>query len=223
MNDRSNRFLDGFTLKLIAVITMLIDHIGYVFLPGTPYYVAARAIGRLAFPIFCFLIVEGFHHTKSPAKYLLRLSVFAILSEVPFDLAFFNTPFDIEHQNVFFTLAIGLACLFCLEEMNNRIWFVIFFVLLLAVSYFIKCDYGIGGVLLICLFYRTKDAAWVQLILAALIFYMFYSPFELIALISGIFVCFYNGKRGYNKAQWFFYMFYPLHLLILFGIFQLVK
>lgn len=215
MNERSNKLFDSFTLKMIAIITMAIDHIGYIFLPGTDYYSLSRGIGRLAFPIFCFLIVEGFHHTKSPLNYLLRLLVFALISEVPFDLAFFGKTLDMQHQNVFFTLAIGLCCLFCLEEMNRRRWFSIFFILLLFAAYFIKCDYGVGGVLLICIFYLTKDSFWVQLVLTGLIFYMFFGTPELLGLISVILIYFYNGKRGYNKAQWFFYIFYPLHLIIL--------
>lgn len=218
MNEGSNKKLNSFTLKMIAIISMLIDHIGYIFLPGTEYYNLFRGIGRIAFPIFCFLIAEGFQHTKSPMNYLLRLIVFAFISEVPFDLAFFGTTLNMNNQNVFFTLAIGLACLFCLEEMNRRRWFAIFFVLLFVAAYFIKCDYGVGGVLLICMFYLTKDSFWVSFVLAGLIFYMFYGTAELLGLISLILIFFYNGKRGYNKAQWFFYVFYPLHLLILYGI-----
>ena len=218
MNEGPNKKLNSFTLKMIAIISMLIDHIGYIFLPGTEYYILFRGSGRIAFPIFCFLIVEGFQHTKSPMNYLMRLIVFAFISEVPFDLAFFGTTFNMKNQNVFFTLAIGLACLFCLEEMNRRRWFAIIFLLLFATAYFIKCDYGVGGVLLICMFYLTKDSFWVSFVLAGLIFYMFYGTAELLGLISLILIFFYNGKRGYNKAQWFFYVFYPLHLLILYGI-----
>lgn len=212
-------FLDNFTLKLIAIITMTIDHIGYIFLANSGNnYLISRAIGRIAFPIFCFLIVEGFHHTKSPINYLIRLLLFALISEVPFDLAFFNNIFDPAHQNVFFTLAIGLACLFCLEEMKTKRWFSILLVILFAVSYFIHCDYGPGGVLLICTFYFTgqsRDKFWMQLILCGLIFYLFFGAAELFGLIAILLIFLYNGKRGYNKMQWFFYLYYPLHLLIL--------
>lgn len=216
-------YLDNFTLKLIAIISMTLDHIGYIFVPtDATAYLALRGIGRVAFPIFCFLIVEGFHHTKSPVNYLVRLLIFAFLSEIPFDLAFFNKTFDWNHQNVFFTLAIGLACLFCLEEMKIKRWYAVFLLLLFAISYFINCDYGTGGVLLICMFYFTgnsKDKFWMQFILAGLIFYLFYNVAELCGLIAIILIFFYNGKRGYNKAQWLFYFFYPLHLIILHFIF----
>lgn len=215
MQENSHKYLDNFILKMIAIISMTIDHIGYIFLPGTPYYSMARGIGRIAFPIFCFLIVEGFHHTKSPVNYLLRLFLFALISEVPFDLAFFGSTADWQHQNVFFTLALGLACLFCFEEMNTRKWFAIIFVLIFGAAYYIKCDYSVGGVLMICVFYLTAQSFGVQFILIALIMYMFFGPAELYGLIALVLIYFYNGKRGYNKAQWFFYMFYPLHLIIL--------
>ena len=115
MDNQSFGFLNSFTLKIIAIITMIIDHIGYVFLPvGTAYYDIARAIGRISFPIFCFLIVQGFFHTRSHINYLIRLLIFALLSEIPFDLAFHKTLFYWNSQNVFITLALGLFAIFCL-------------------------------------------------------------------------------------------------------------
>lgn len=222
MQNHRNGYLDNFTLKLIAIIAMTIDHVGYIFIPrDTTMYLLFRGIGRIAFPIFCFLIVEGFHHTKSPINYLIRLLLFALISEFPFDLAFFNTRVTWQHQNVFFTLALGLACLFCLEEMKTKKWFATFLFILMGISYAIHCDYGVGGVLLICMFYFTgsfRDSFWMQLILSGLIFYIFYGPQELPGLVAIILVNLYNGKRGYNKAQWLFYFFYPLHLLILYAI-----
>ena len=185
-------------------------------------YTVFRGIGRIAFPIFCFLIVEGFHHTKSPINYLLRLLLFSLISEITFDLAFFNATFYPAYQNVFFTLAIGLACLFCLEEMKTKKWFGIFLFVLLGLAYIIHCDYGVGGVLLICMFYFTaefKDRFWMQLILSGLIFIIFFGKTELPGLIAIPLINLYNGKRGYNKMQWLFYIYYPLHLLILHAIF----
>ena len=222
MQEQRNGYLNNFTLKLIAIITMTIDHIGYIFIPhGTTQYMIFRGIGRIAFPIFCFLIVEGFHHTKSPLNYLIRLLMFALISEIPFDLAFSNTLINWQFQNVFFTLAIGLSCLFCLEEIKIKRWFGIFLFALFGISFLINCDYGVGGVLLICMFYFTKefkDRFWMQLILSGLIFYIFFGTSELPGLIAIFLIGLYNGKRGYNKAQWLFYLYYPLHLLILFVI-----
>lgn len=214
MNDKSFGFLNSFSLKLIAIVSMLTDHIGYIFFPGEPIF---RAIGRLAFPIFCFLIVEGFHHTRSHLNYLTRLIVFAILSEIPFDLAFYGHIFDLHHQNVFITLAFGLAAIFCLEEMNTERRYVLPFVFILAASYFLHCDYGIGGVLLICMFYLTRETPWVRLVLFVLILYLFYGNLELYGLIAIIPITLYNGKHGPN-IKMFFYWFYPVHLLVLYAI-----
>ena len=112
--------LSGSTLKLIAIVTMFIDHLGVVAFETqisnymVPYYIM-RLIGRLAFPIFCFLLVEGFFHTRDVKKYALRLLVFAFISEIPFDLAFNRQMFYWRHQNVFFTLFIGLLVIALLE------------------------------------------------------------------------------------------------------------
>ncbi len=214
LEEKQVGFLNNFTLKMIAIITMLIDHIGYIFFPQT---MAFRAIGRIAFPIFCFLIVEGFHHTRNHTNYLIRLCIFALISEIPFDLAFFGTLFDWGHQNVFITLALGLAAIFCLEEMNTKRIYGIPFVLLLVTSYLIQCDYGIGGVLLICIFYLTRETPWIRLILTTLTLYLFFGAFELYGLIAMVFITFYNGKRGL-PVKMVFYWFYPVHLLILYGI-----
>lgn len=216
MDDKPKGYFDSFTLKMIAIIAMVADHVGYIFLDyGTTPYAVFRGIGRIAFPIFCFLIVEGFHHTRSHVNYLIRLCIFALLSEIPFDLAFRGALLDWSHQNVFITLALGLASIFCLEEMNNRRLFAIPLVIIWAAAYLIHCDYGIGGVLLINMFYLTKKSPWMRVILAALIMYIFYGPTELCGLAALPLIMLYNGKRG-ASLKMIFYWFYPVHLLILY-------
>lgn len=223
MENKSFGFMNNFTLKMIAIITMIIDHIGYIFIPtNTAYYQIFRAIGRISFPIFCFLIVEGFFHTRSHVNYLIRLTVFALLSEIPFDLAFHKTPFYWGAQNVFITLALGLFAIFCLEEMNNRRRYVIPLIFVFCVAFVSHCDYGIGGVLLICMFYITRHNPAIRILLTALILYMFYNPLELYGLIALIPIICYNGKRG-PKAKMIFYWLYPVHLLILFGLSLIIK
>lgn len=212
--EKSHGFLNGFTLKMIAVITMLIDHIGCIFFPEQLLF---RAVGRISFPIFCFLIVEGFYHTRNHTNYLIRLCIFAILSEIPFDLAFSGTLINWSSQNVFITLALGLASIFCLEEMNTKRIYVIPFVLLFAAAYLLHCDYGIGGVLLICMFYQTRETPWMRIIPAFLILYCFFGSFELYGLIAFILIPLYNGKRG-PQVKMLFYWFYPVHLLVLYAI-----
>ena len=123
----------GTALKTIACITMLVDHIGAscieagLLLPELEKGEVSggaldqlslfqldrvlRFTGRLAFPVFCFLLVEGFVHTHDVKKYVRRLFLFALISEVPFDLAFFRTPFALDHQNVYWTLALGVLAM----------------------------------------------------------------------------------------------------------------
>lgn len=218
MEEKSYGFINHFTLKVIAVLSMLIDHIGYVFfLPEDSAYPVCRAIGRIAFPIFCYLIVEGFHHTRSHFNYLTRLFIFAIISEIPFDLAFRGQLFEWRHQNVFFTLMLGLLCIFCLEEMNTHRIYVILLVILWITAYFIHCDYGTGGVLLICMFYLTEKSSWMRLLLCSLILYLFYGISELYGIIALPLIFLYNKKKG-PDAKIFFYWFYPVHLIVLYLI-----
>ena len=214
MENRNFGFIDGFTLKLIAIICMLIDHIGAVIFPDIVFL---RIIGRIAFPIFCFLLVEGFFHTQSHINYFIRLALFALLSEIPFNLAFYGSLLYPAKQNVFFTLALGLICLFCLEEMNTNQIFVIPLVLIWILAYFIHCDYGVAGVILICLFYMTTEMPPIRLLLSALLLYYFFGTRELYAMIAFIPIALYNGKRG-PSVKMFFYWFYPLHLLILYAL-----
>lgn len=119
-------------LKLIAMITMILDHIGYAIVirypaaydsssPVFAFYMILRCIGRLAFPIYCYLLVEGISYTRSPLKYALRLLVFAFISEIPFDLAFYGQTFWWQHQNVFFTLFIGVMMLWGFEVVRKGV------------------------------------------------------------------------------------------------------
>lgn len=112
--------MNGFTLKLLALVLMIIDHCGLVLFAGTSLYLPCRILGRIAFPLYAFLITEGYVHTRSVKKYAGRLLVFAILSEIPFDYAFFRTPFYMGYQNVFFTLVLGLGALVCLDGALGR-------------------------------------------------------------------------------------------------------
>ncbi|MBQ1547390.1 MAG: hypothetical protein IIZ61_03265, partial [Lachnospiraceae bacterium] len=125
--------LTVFVLKMIAVCSMLIDHFGATVVEryidanmlwdGNWYiiYRTLRCIGRLAFPIYCFFIVEGFKYTRSRPKYAIRLLAFAFISEVPFDMAFQKSFFDMSYNNVFFTLFLGLLTIWAIDEVCKRI------------------------------------------------------------------------------------------------------
>lgn len=214
MEHKSFGFLNSFTLKMFAIVSMIIDHVGYIFFPNATIF---RAFGRIAFPIFCFLIVEGFHHTRSHMNYLIRLTIFAFISEIPFDLAFQGMLFDWQHQNVFFTLVLGLISIFCLEEMNTRKIYILPLILMWGTAELIHCDYGIGGVIFICMLYLTRETPWIRFVLSALILYVFWGSLELFGLFALLLIAFYNGKRG-PSAQMIFYWFYPVHLLVLYAI-----
>jgi hypothetical protein len=228
--------LSGTALKLAACITMLIDHIGASCIEAT-YGVAYRTppqivqldlvlrlIGRLAFPIFCFLAVEGFLHTHDVKKYVRRLLLFGLLSEVPFDLAFFRTPFAPQHQNVYWTLALGVLAMAGLKRFEKEnglpgwqglVWAGGCAALALAAN----TDYHAIGVLIICTLYLTRADRKRQCLAGALLFL-----FELTAPLAFVLVWFYNGQRGacsplQKKA---FYWFYPVHLLVLAGITNLM-
>ena len=125
----------GTTLKIIAIVAMFIDHFAAIFVQGYYYSVSAtaeppqnveiimtvmRAIGRFGFPIFAFLLVEGFTHTRSVKKYALNLGIFALISELPFNLGFMGVLFYPYYQNVFFTLLLGLLCLWCISEFGEK-------------------------------------------------------------------------------------------------------
>jgi hypothetical protein len=230
----------GGMLKWIAIISMLVNHFGDTILYGiimnAPYdafsnkqfsiiyncYTIFHAIGRIAMPIFCFLIVEGFLHTHNVKKYLLRLAIFAVISEIPYDFAITNSLFDVAQQNVFFTLTTGLLVLIIIDKYKqNKV--VIMFVIFIAtsVTYLLKFDGSYYGILMMVLFYLLKEKKLLKsvsiFVLQIAIIFIFQESFDLnsfFALIPLILIYFYNGKRG-MKLKYFFYVFYPTHLLIL--------
>ena len=250
--------ITGSNLKIIAIVTMLIDHIGAAILEKKMlsygldqietaeewelfmkahaglYYsdMVLRLIGRIAFPLFCFLLVEGVIHTRSKVKYMVRLFLFALISEIPFDLAFNSKLADWEYQNVFFTLAIGVAVLFAFEKMQEfyqqgalaffpqwaqRATLALADLFILAtgmgMAALLKTDYGSWGVLCIAIIYVFHKRRVLSMGLGCLsLVVMSFS--EITCPIAMIPVAMYNGERGL-KLKYFFYIFYPAHLLLL--------
>ncbi len=219
------KILSGSTLKLIAVISMLIDHLAYVlwddfdFFNQTVFsvsiYQIMRYLGRLAFPIFCFLIVEGYLHTKSVKKYLLRLSVFALISEIPFNLLASGEIFFISKQNVYFTLTLGVLAIWLFEKANNHFYKFCVLGLALAAAYVLHSDYGFNGVFLIILIYILRKIPSVQALAS---YFVLPASAKLWAFAAFIPINMYNGERGFIKSKALklgFYIFYPLHILII--------
>ncbi|MCI8466006.1 MAG: TraX protein [Lachnospiraceae bacterium] len=222
------KFLSGRMLKWIAVMTMFIDHLGIVLSAGVSreIWTAMRIIGRLAFPIFCFLLVEGFYHTRDVKKYLIRLGIFALLSEIPFDLVVFRRFWHPDYQNVFFTLFIGLLLLYLYNRFlanTQPIYAIMTVVSMLCLAYVIHCDYGAEGVLMIYLFYFFRFRPMAMYISTALVI-VFMGGLEIYALAALPLIFFYNGEKGGKTPKkragalvqkYFFYFFYPVHLSLL--------
>ena len=169
-----------------------------------------RQIGRLAFPIFCFLIVEGYYHTHDVRKYMGRLFVFALISEIPFDLALKPGWFYPLKQNVYFTLLIGLWTIWTMDQFRFRRMLRLVIALCgMTFARGLMTDYSFRGVFLIVVLYLFHEERLVQCFAgAAAIAWETYAPPSFI-------LCYlYNGKRGL-RLKYFFYLFYPVHLMIL--------
>lgn len=220
-------------LKIIACLTMLLDHIGAVFasdLGSYSLYYALRIIGRLAFPIYCFLLAEGVAHTKNPVKYGLRLVAGVLLAEIPFDLALFGG-ITWQYQSVMVTLLLGFVMALVMEKLDRtKLVPVIIFGFLAELF---QCDYGMWGIAMIALFAMTRDRQDrnnLQIIGMLIICYFMNSaaiqifgirvPIELFAVLALIPIFLYTGKKstGSKLVQTIFYLFYPVHLLVLYII-----
>lgn len=224
-------------IKTIALIIMFIDHFAagvVVRMPNLHDHLAVyqwmRHIGRISFPIYCFFIVEGFYKTRDRKRYARRLAACALISEVPFDLAIYGKVFYPWHQNVFVTLLVGLFAIWALEsvrnikEMSKGVKIVtslctgVGFALLAEVLF---TDYGSFGVLCIIMMYvvrkltEDKIKFWAPVVLTAgIVVLTILSYTEIWALLGLPLMFFYKGKKGWN-AKWFFYLFYPVHLLVI--------
>lgn len=218
--------LTSFELKLVALITMTIDHIGAVLLPQ---YGFLRIIGRIAFPLYAFLIVEGFFYTKDIKKYILRLVIFALISEIFFDIAFYDRLIYKGHQNVFFTLFIGLITVLFTDLIRKKMYenekkpkylfgilLIIIFIAGILIADLLKTDYSFYGVFMIYCFYMFRFNFLSQLISVGYINGFMMSGTQVYALLAMPFIYLYNQKPGKYKFRWLFYLYYPIHLILIF-------
>lgn len=206
--------ISGFVLKWIAMTCMLIDHMGAVLFPQ---YIQMRIIGRPAFPIYCFLLVEGAVHTSDIRKYEKRMLLFAILSELPFDLAFYGKV-SIEHQNVFFTLMLGLVVIEQYQRKREKLNNILIFIIAMVAAGILHTDYGAGGIVLIfCFFVLYQNVFMKQAVFILANSLIYGIGIQSYAGFAAVPMLLYNGKRG-REMKYFFYIFYPAHLLILYLI-----
>ncbi len=228
-------------LRVIAVLLMLSDHIWATYMSFGDWM---TYIGRMAFPIFAFQIAEGFVHTKNVKKYILRLLAFAVVTEIPFNLFYSSRTFNPYHQNVLFTLLLGLFAIMLIDglkkdkSVKNIAKTVALLLIVVVASVIGFVDYGIHGVLMVVMFYLFRDFpfAWLaQLLGMVAINIIFFEgqviPFEFFgkafeiptqgfAVFSLIPIWLYGGKKGISNKilQYGFYAFYPVHMLILYLI-----
>ncbi|MFV0496924.1 MAG: TraX family protein [Candidatus Fimivivens sp.] len=229
----------GTALQIVAVLSMTCDHIGAAIIRegqipwaivqrDMPALFALRAIGRIAFPVFAFLLAQGMAHTHSRKAFILRLGAFSLLSEIPFDLALFGVWFYPDYQNVFFTLFLGAVSIAILDY-GERGSGVIAVLGLALVAQALNTDYAALGVLTVVMFWvLAPKGRWgvaVVLLLFVGNFLRYGQQLYWSCLMSLPLLLCYNGVRGgpsgsVGKAlrKWGFYFYYPLHLLVLFAL-----
>ena len=212
--------MSSFVLKIIACVAMLIDHIGYALYPNVAIL---RMIGRIALPIFAFQVALGFRHTKDKEKYILRMFLFAVISQIPFSLltSIHTSTFRL---NIGITFLLALLLLYSIEDIKP-IWAkILCSLVVIALSCFLKYDYYIYGIALVLIFYYTfnnKKVVFPFYYVTTMIYCMYRkSLLQIYSLFSLIPIMLYNGKKG-PSFKYFFYAFYPLHMLAIYIIFKL--
>lgn len=229
--------LNGNQLKLIAVISMLVDHAAFVFYNKYFMYTSMRELvyygirgfGRIAFPIYAFLLAEGFCHTRNLRNYAIRLLICALISEIPYNYMVSGNFLYAEMQNIFWTLLLGLLMMKCLKEAvirypgtTGKQLQLVVIVAFCTIAWMFKVDYDYRGIMLIgllCWFYGDLP----QMCMAALIWMLVtmgsLNVFSLLQAVgyaaSSFLIYHYDGTRGIWNGKAFFYAFYPVHLIIL--------
>lgn len=229
----NRKYLTSGHLKFIACGAMLLSHLAQSGLMYQMGYVKLAdlfmLIGRIPMPLFCFMSVQGISLSKNREKYLQRLFLFALISEIPFDLAFSDNIFDVYSQNVFFSLFLGVFMVYLWEKIRefklNKVFklglIILIFLAIYFLAEFFMTDYDSKAIIAIGLIYLAKNSK-VLTALAVLFGFAFEATvagFELsipyIVYLSIPLILLYNGKRGtYNK--WYFYAFYPVHLILIY-------
>jgi len=227
--------MSSFAIKILAMLTMLIDHIGAAFEFSMPYpvYLVCRIIGRIAMPLFCFMIAEGLFYTRDAKRYMMRLAIFALVSEVPFDLLFMNELLEFRVQNVGFTLLLGLSGILLFDSFAAQGHKGAALAAILAAgaaAHFLRADYGVFGVYYVFIFYYFRNGKWGKTAaLAAGVFLLIWtSPItdwgiaigSTAAVLAVIPIALYNRERGRENRplRTVFYAFYPAHLFILYAL-----
>ena len=239
------RFLSGNALKLIAAAAMLVDHVGLIFFPRLSIF---RIIGRLAFPIFAFMIAEGCRYTRSKLRYFLTMAGIAAVCQIAYFIALKDSS-----MSVFVTFSVSILLVYYLQYLKKTLWsgehsrlykifiFVSFFLLLFlmyAINMKVDIDYGFAGCIMpvfTALFHSDantpeslkkldRNEIHVLTTSVAMVYMAAVNrPIQYFSLLTIPLLLLYSGKRGKAKLKYFFYLFYPLHLVALYGIDMLLK
>ncbi|MDO5447738.1 MAG: TraX family protein [Prevotellaceae bacterium] len=223
--------LSGSWIKIIALVSMFVDHYAHILLSDckeafaplfsigntdvTLYFIMRTVIGRLAFPLFAFLVVEGYVHTKNVRKYVLSLLTFAVISIVPWNMMHHRPMLWLGSQNVLFTLCLGVVCLYAIEHLRYEKSILVVFSILVA-EFFWRTDYGVVGVAIIVIMSLLRARRMYQCL--ALFCSFATRKFSFCSVFASIPIMLYNGKRGFihgTLSKYLIYIFYPLHILIL--------
>ena len=212
--------LNATHLRILGLTLMLLDHLWATVVPGNNWM---TYVGRMAFPIFAFQTAQGYIHTRDFKAYCKRLALFALISEIPFNLTLMSSPIFPFHQNVMLTLLLGLLC--C-RAWDRRKWWQVLLLLLAGVVTF--PDYGVLGVATVLMFHVFRGQKLLQLLMLVainwfgfegqnLLFGAFEFPVQAFAILAIVPICLYNGEKGKGGKwlQYGSYVFYPLHMLIL--------
>lgn len=222
------KVLDATTLKIIAIISMTIDHAGYIFFDNN---FIMRSIGRIAMPVFSFFISEGYTKTRNKKKYLARLGIFSLISEVPFDLAFFSK-LTFKHQNIMLSFFLSVLALMLFDAIRgepkpgNTVYSlprtltgIVTVGCIGIIASLLRTDYGLNAVMCVLLFYLfINSKQWLRSLSGTA--YLALMQTKLPYVFSGLAffpLTMYNGKKG-KGLKWLFYIFYPGHLMLFFLI-----
>lgn len=247
MRQRKQIELTSFGLHILAMAFMLCDHLWATVVPGNEWL---TCIGRIAFPLFAFMTVEGYFHTGNLKLYVRRLLIFALISEIPFNLVTGGSVINPLHQNILWTFLIGIGLIWLIEwarSKPHKVWrwpLVALGVLLgCAAGFFGMTDYMHYGVMTVLVFYLFRGRRWWCFVGHLLcLWYINFEmmggmvyPFELFgrewlfpqqgfALLALLPIWLYRGKQGlYNKAlKYTYYAFYPVHFLLLYLLARLI-
>lgn len=238
--DQSKKQKFGLTnnqLKIIAMVSMLLDHVGLLFFPNVAIF---RILGRIAFPIFAYMIAEGCHYTKNRAKYLGMIAGMGVVFQIVYFVAMGSL-----YQGILVTFSLAIITIYSIDGIvkSQKLWgrlaailalaFVVAFVVVLPrvlVGTDFDLDYGAWGILLPVLVYLMPSRPWkvgcaTLILLARALYYTFVVPIPLQwwSILTVPLLALYSGKRGKAKMKYVFYIFYPAHLVILYGIAILIE